>query len=56
VKKNLLLPLAIKWESSFLLFERAKSNHFGSFLKKIIFNSKFEKSCSHNLIKEEKNE
>jgi hypothetical protein len=53
VKKNLLLllllPLATKWGSSFLLFKRVKSNLALSF-PDIIFSSNFERSCFHNLL------
>jgi hypothetical protein len=61
VKKNLLLllPLATKWGSSFtsfLLFKKAKSDDFGFSFLNILFNSNLEKTCSHKLLGEEKNE
>jgi hypothetical protein len=52
----LLLPLATKWGSSFLFKKKAKSDHFGSLFSSIIFNSNLEKTYSHNLLGEEKNE
>jgi alpha-N-acetylglucosamine transferase len=55
VKRNLLLLLALatKWGSSFtsfLLFKRAKLDHFGLFFSDIILISNLEKTCSHNLL------
>jgi hypothetical protein len=61
VKKNLLFlpPLTTKWGSSFisfLLLKRVKLDNLGLFFPYIIFNSNLEKTYSHNLLGEEKNE
>jgi hypothetical protein len=39
----LLLPLDTKWGSSFLLFKKAKSDHFAFSFLDIIFNSSLER-------------
>jgi hypothetical protein len=48
--ENLLLPLATKWGSSFLLFKNAKLDHFALSFLDIIFNSNLERSYFHNLL------
>jgi hypothetical protein len=52
VKKNLflLLLLATKWGSSFLLFKRVKLDHFALSFLDIIFNSNLESSYFHDLL------